>query len=137
MKINYQDIIRTARQLRDEENEQLHVTPWHRQRHFRLPSWLVAIPAAAFVGFLLGIWYNGTAQGNMPLTAIADTVYIKVTEPLAHTDTATLVAPQPVAVKAVSLSNENGIRNPSTDSADSAGRPIANDEIRYDLLVKN
>ena len=137
MKITDQDITRAARQLRDEGNEQLHVTSWHRQHRFRVPSWLVAIPAAAFLGFLLGVWFDGEPKSNMPLTAMTDTVYIKVTEPLAHTDTATLVAPQPIAVKAVSLSNENGIRKPSTDSVDSAGRPIANDEIRYDLLVKN
>ena len=31
MKITDQDIIRTAQQLRDEENDQLRVTHWHRQ----------------------------------------------------------------------------------------------------------
>ena len=51
MKIDSQDIIRTAQQLCDEENKQLHVRPWNRSRHFHVPAWLVALPAAAIVGF--------------------------------------------------------------------------------------
>ena len=33
MKIDNQDIIRTARQLRDEENEQLHISTWNHHRN--------------------------------------------------------------------------------------------------------
>ena len=77
MKIDNQDIIRTAQQLRDEENEQLDIRPWNRHRsHFRIPSWLVAIPAAAFIGFILGIWTKSSNQQDTPLTALVDTVYI-------------------------------------------------------------
>ena len=87
MKITDQEIIRTARQLRDEDNSQLHVKPWQPRRHFQMPTWLVAVPAAAIIGFLLGLWTKGDADKDVPLTAI--------------------------------------------------GRPISEDKIRYDLLVKN
>ena len=130
MKITDQDIIRAARQLRDEENNQLRVTPWHRHHHFRVPSWLVAIPAAAFLGFLLGIWFDGEATGNMPLTAMTDTVYVKVTEPSVNADTLTHAAPRPVNVRPKASKVKRS-------SHPSSGQSIAEDKIRYDLLVQN
>ena len=131
MKITDQDIIHAARQLRDEENEQLHVTPWHRHHRFHVPSWLVTIPAAALIGFLLGIWFNGKIKNNMPLTAMTDTVYIKVTEPSVKADTLTHTAPQPVFVRTKAPKVKHYSPHPSP------GRSIAEDKIRYDLLVKN
>lgn len=130
MKITDQDIIRTAQQLRDEENDQLRVTHWHRQHRFRVPSWLVAIPAAAFLGFLLGMWFDGETKSDMPLTAMTDTVYIKVTEPSVSTDTITHAAPQPVNVRPKASKVKRS-------SPPSSGHSIAEDKIRYDLLVKN
>lgn len=130
MKITDQDIIRTAQQLRDEENDQLRVTHWHRHHHLRVPSWLVAIPAAAFLGFLLGVWFDGEPKSNMPLTAMTDTVYIKVTEPSVSTDTITHAAPQPVNVRPKASKVKRS-------SPPSFGHSIAEDKIRYDLLVKN
>lgn len=130
MKITDQDIIRTTQQLRDEENDQLRVTHWHRHHHLRVPSWLVAIPAAAFLGFLLGVWFDGEPKSNMPLTAMTDTVYIKVTEPSVSTDTITHAAPQPVNVRPKASKVKRS-------SHPSSGHSIAEDKIRYDLLVKN
>lgn len=130
MKITDQDITRAARQLRDEGNEQLHVTSWHRQHRFRVPSWLVAIPAAAFLGFLLGVWFDGEPKSNMPLTAMTDTVYIKVTEPFVSTDTITHAAPQPVNVRTKASKVKRS-------SHHSSGQSLAEDKIRYDLLVQN
>ena len=130
MKITDQDITRAARQLRDEGNEQLHVTSWHRQHRFRVPSWLVAIPAAAFLGFLLGVWFDGEPKSNMPLTAMTDTVYIKVTEPSVSTDTITHAAPQPVNVRPKASKVKRS-------SHHSSGQSLAEDKIRYDLLVQN
>ena len=131
MRITDQDIIRTARQLRDEGNEQLHVRPvfnrsktWH-----HIPAWIVAIPAAAFVGFLIGVWTNGNTQDSTPLTAIADTVYIIKDLPV-HTDTTTYTPPQqaPATTKAPMVRRSRHA---------SQGRPVAEDKIRYDLLVRN
>ena len=86
MKIDNQDIIRTARQLRDEENAELHVSPWNRHRHFHVPTWLVAIPAAAIIGFVLGLWTQANSHSDVPLTALVDTVYIKVPSPQPQQD---------------------------------------------------
>ena len=130
MKITDQDITRAARQLRDEGNEQLHVTSWHRQHRFRVPSWLVAIPAAAFLGFLLGIWFDGETKSDMPLTAMTDTVYVKVTEPSVSTDTITHAAPQPINVRTKASKVKRS-------SHHSSGQSLAEDKIRYDLLVQN
>lgn len=130
MKITDQDIIRTAQQLRDEENDQLRVTHWHRHHHLRVPSWLVAIPAAAFLGFLLGVWFDGETKSDMPLTAMTDTVYVKVAEPTVNADTVTHAAPQPVNVRTKASKVKRS-------SHHSSGQSLAEDKIRYDLLVQN
>ena len=133
MKIDNQDIIRTAQQLRDEENEQLDIRPWNRHRsHFRIPSWLVAIPAAAFIGFILGIWTKSSNQQNTPLTALVDTVYIKVPEPQPVPVLQTAPAVQPIEKTTVQKRNTR-----SSQQRKTTGRPLSDDQIRYDLLVKN
>lgn len=133
MKIDNQDIIRTAQQLRDEANEQLDIRPWNRHRsHFRIPSWLVAIPAAAFVGFILGIWTKSSNQQDTPLTALVDTVYIKVPTPQPQPVLQTTPTVQPAAQTTV---QKRSIRR--TPQHKAIGRPVADDQIRYDLLVRN
>ena len=133
MKIKDKDIIRTAQQLREEQNAQLHVRPWNRHSHFHIPTWLVAVPAAAIIGFVLGIWTNVSSPKEAQLTALVDTVYIKVPEKvnepdtIVQTDTKQKEAP---VIKPIS-STIRHIR-PTT-----VGRSIADDKIRYDLLVKN
>lgn len=143
MKIDNQDIIRAARQLRDEENEQLNVRPWNRHRsHFHVPTWLVAIPAAAIIGFVLGLWTQDNKQGNESLTALVDTVYIKVSDPKPSQDSVAQAIPasqtpavsHPVTRRAVPSHPRTTVppypRSP-------VGRPVAEDNIRYDLLVRN
>lgn len=137
MKIDNQDIIRTAQQLRDEENLQQTVRPWHRHRsHLRIPSWLVAIPAAVFLGFILGIWTKSSNQQDAPLTAMVDTVYIKVPTP----------APAPVPVLQETPAPQPASTQPTVQKRSprkaaaqkkATGRPVAEDHIRYDLLVRN
>ena len=135
MKIDNQDIIRTAQQLRDEENEQLDIRPWNRHHsHFRIPSWLVAIPAAVFIGFILGIWTKSSNQQDTPLTALVDTVYIKVPEP--QPQPAPVLQPTPVAQPVAQTTIQK--RSTRTNQQKrTTGRPVADDQIRYDLLVKN
>lgn len=140
MKIDNQDIIRTAKQLRDEENSQYHIRPWNRSRRFRIPSWAVAVPAAAVVGFLFGIWTNTAKQEGNPLTAIVDTVYIRVNEAsvaesVTRDTTATMLAstkPQPYI-----QNTRKTLNSQKKDSDLIIGRPVGEDEIRYDLLVMN
>ena len=140
MKIDNQDIIRAARQLRDEENEQLNVRSWNRHRnHFHVPTWLVAIPAAAIIGFVLGIWTQDNKQGGESLTALVDTVYIKVSDPQPSQDSVAQAIPTSQTT-AVSRSVTRRAVRPSTSTSRShttVGRPVADDHIRYDLLVRN
>ena len=135
MKIEDKDIFRTARQLRDEQNAQLHVRPWNRHRHFHIPTWLVAVPAAAIIGFVLGIWTNSNNSKDVPLTALVDTVYIKTPEiikepePITHTDSK---QQKTVTVRPTAVTTTIREEQPAT-----IGHPIADDKIRYDLLVRN
>lgn len=135
MRIDNQDIIRTAQQLRDEDNEQLNIRPWNRHRsHLRIPSWLVAIPAAAFIGFVLGVWTQAGSQTNAPMTALVDTVYIKVPEPQPQSQSALHATPV-VQTDSQSSVQKRSVRTPQHTKA--TGRPLSDDQIRYDLLVKN
>lgn len=134
MKITDQDIIRTARELCDEQNEQLHVGSWSRRHHFHVPTWLVAIPAAAIIGFVIGVWTQSNSTTDEPLTALTDTIYIKVRETAVSSDTANHVVASKTAptVKRVKTTTTNR-KNPSITT----GRSVTDDKIRYDLLVKN
>lgn len=138
MRIDSQDIIRTVQELRDEENSRLHVRPWNgRRSHFRVPAWLVAVPAAAIVGFFFGLWTNSQQSPDTPLTAMVDTVYIKVKESVPAVDSvnrAEAAPPTPTVtpVRRVAKAKAMQQKRPSV-----AGLSMANDRIRYDLLVKN
>ena len=134
MKIDNQDIIRTARQLRDEQNQEQNVRQWHRHRHFQVPAWLVAIPAATIIGFILGLWTQPRMQTDEPLTALIDTVYIKIHETGSRQDSAAKTVPT-----VINPAREHVLR-PSTKSRrkqQATGRPVADDHIRYDLLARD
>ena len=136
MKVDNQDIIRTARELRDEENSRLHVRPWRRSPRFRVPAWLVAVPAAAIVGFFLGLWTNSSQPSDAPLTAMVDTVYIKVKETVPTVDTV-YMAETPPAHEVAPLRRVATPRPVQKKQYASSGHSMATDQIRYDLLVKN
>ncbi len=165
MKITDQDIVRTAQELRDEENEQLHVRHWAKgEKAKRLKAenntslssttfqlfnfstftkWFVATPAAAFIGFVFGIWAQAHTNTGTPLAALVDTVFIEVPAPQQpqqpRPDAVAEVAPnvsrpaqkqdrpRPVSPKASHRRNLAG----------AVGRPACDDNIRYDLLVCN
>lgn len=139
MKIDNQDIIRTARQLREEENAELHVSPWNRHRHFHVPTWLVAIPAAAIIGFVLGLWTQANNNSDVPLTAFVDTVYIKVPTPQPQQDSVAQALPATSTPTATKPAPKQTVRTTSASapSRKTVGRPVADDHIRYDLLVRN
>lgn len=141
MKINDQDIIRAARQLRDEENQQFHVRPWPRRR-YRLPAWVAAVPAAAIAGFVLGVWTGERPNTDAGLTAYmgnTDTVYIKVHETTTVPDTADSASTGSVAFPQSPVKTR---RNPSRSAPSKSlpkttGLSVDKDHIRYDLLVSN
>jgi hypothetical protein len=142
MKITEQDIVRTARKLRDEENQQLNVEQWnsHRRssRGFAIPTppaWFVAIPAAAIVGFMLGFWTNSSSKLDSTLTAIVDTVYIKVHDPQPQQDT--IAQPPRSPQKSQKPQSSQKPQKSQKSQPTTVGRPVANDNIRYDLLVRN
>jgi hypothetical protein len=139
MKIDNQDIIRTARQLRDKENEQLHVSPWNHHRHFHVPTWLVAIPAAAIIGFVLGLWTQANTNSDTSLTALVDTVYIKVPTPQPQQDSVVQAIPTASTPTVTKPSPKQTVRRASSSypTQKEYGRPVADDHIRYDLLVRN
>ena len=139
MRIDSQDIIRTARELRDEENNWLHVRPWNRHRHFHVPAWLVALPAAAIIGFVLGLWTQANSNSDTPLTALVDTVYIKVPAPQPQQDSVAQAAAATSAPAVTKPAPKPNVRpaSSSDSSPKAVGRPVADDHIRYDLLVKN
>ena len=139
MKIDNQDIIRTARQLRDEENAELHVSPWNHHRHFHVPTWLMAIPAAAIIGFVLGLWTQANTNSDTPLTALVDTVYIKVPTPQPQQESVVQAIPAASTPAVTKTSPRKTVRTTSASapSRKTIGRPIADDHIRYDLLIRN
>ena len=136
MNITNQDIIRTARQLRDEENEQLNVrSEFNRTRPWRhVPKWLIAIPAAAIIGFVVGI-RTRSPQNDVPLTALVDTVFINVPvqQPPQVDTVIQIVQPNPIPVDRQTARSSTKPSNPQS----AVGRSVADDQIRYDLLVRN
>lgn len=136
MKIDSENIIRTAQQIRDEENIQQTIRPWNRHRsHLRIPSWLVAIPAAVFLGFILGIWTKSSNQQDAPLTAMVDTVYIKVPAPAPVSVLQETPAVQPAVAQQAAIQKRSPRKAAAQKKA--TGCPVAEDHIRYDLLVRN
>ena len=139
MRIDNKDIVRMAQKLRDEENRQLNVSPVFqhprpRASHYSLFT-KAAIPAAAVIGFLLGLWTNSHLRTvETGLTALVDTVYVTVNETAATVDTA-LSAPQPLSLPAPRHIKKS--RSTRKDTAAAIGLPMMSDRIRYDLLVKN
>lgn len=134
MRISEQDIVSTARQLCDEENSQLSLRPWSRRRRFSVPGWLVALPAAAIVGFVVGFWaHHPERQEGARTTAMVDTVYITTAPTPASPDTALAAGP----VQSAPAVRPAPRRVRHQPAATTTGQPVGRDQIRYDLLVRN
>lgn len=137
MKINDKDIARMARRMRDEENGSLHVRRWRRNRK-SMPQWLVALPAAAVIGFLAGFFTGSKSEPEdmRMLSQRIDTLYItQQAEKPESTDSGTL---KNTGLAIETKSNSPGTsarRDSSSKSKYVTGLPASKDGIRYDMLV--
>ncbi|MCR5697603.1 MAG: hypothetical protein K6G73_11590 [Marinilabiliaceae bacterium] len=130
MKINNEDIARMARSLRDESNEQQNIAPWSQKRHTRFPAWIITIPAAIMIGFFFGVWTDSHLKSTAPMTALVDTVYIRVNDTPTTLDTAQAIKlPQATPIAAPTKKSKTVAPNRHT------AQPMVSDKIRYDLLV--
>ena len=140
MKIEDKDIIRTAQQLRDEQNAQFRVRPWNRHSQFYIPTWLVAIPAAAIIGFVLGIWTNVSSPKEAQLTALVDTVILAFRDFDKNDDGKITNHEFKYILTHVGdnkFSDKEADDFKMSDDKNIDKNSIADDKIRYDLLVKN
>lgn len=122
MKINEHEIAKSAKRLRDAENSQLHIKPWH-SRRMSIPSWLVFIPAAALLGFYFGMRFQ-IEESSADVLAMSkpDTVYVDRVERITEYDTIYRMLPPR--------------KSKSTDSYETmTGVPVSADNIPYELLV--
>ena len=139
MKIDNQQIIDTARQQRDLDTSAMHVKPWEeRHQHFQIPTWLVALPAAAIAGFLFGLFFNKSFSDDAEqLMATADTIYVTREVMIPQTpDTIIRYVERPKIKKDV---RDVKTVNPSVvntkNSMAFTGRSIDQDNIDYTMLV--
>lgn len=136
MKINDKDIARMARRMRDEENGSLHVRRWRRNRK-SMPQWLVALPAAAVIGFLAGFFTGSKSEPEdmRMLSQRIDTLYItRQAEKPESADSGTLKNTG-LAIETKSNSPGTSARRDSSKSKYVTGLPASKDGIRYDMLV--
>lgn len=157
MKLTEQEIIAAARQLRDEDNQKQHIRPW-RKRHVHVPQWLVAIPAAALLGFIFGMTLGKSTSNEPVLTARIDTVYIQSSSPSPKIDETNqssttetppqrrqrgdLINQQPMpnnrhlpSGKTAGNSQHSTPNTQPTDTTENEGLPISQDRIPYEMLV--
>lgn len=126
-----------ARRMRDEENGSLHVRRWRRNRK-SMPQWLVALPAAAVIGFLAGFFTGSKSEPEdmRMLSQRIDTLYItQQAEKPESTDSGTL---KNTGLAIETKSNSPGTsarRDSSSKSKYVTGLPASKDGIRYDMLV--
>lgn len=137
MKINDKEIARMARRMRDEENGSLHVRRWRRNRR-SMPQWLVALPAAAVIGFLAGFFTGSKSEPEdmRMLSQRIDTLYItRQAEKPETADSGTLKATG-LAIEAKNTEpRTRARRDSSSKSKYVTGVPASRDGIRYDMLV--
>lgn len=137
MKLDNQQIIEAARRQRDLDISSMNVQPWMTsRRHFQVPTWLVALPAAAIVGFLFGIFvHRSFSDEESQLTAAADTVYVTRQVMVPQTpDTVIRYVERPIVTK-----TSKTIRPVTASISDAGtaitGRSIDQDDIDYKMLV--
>ena len=143
MKLQDSDIISAARDLCDEQNEQLHVSPSPlKGRRTSTPLWWAAIAAALVVGFFIGQTHplplplgRGEtdvvlASGNESLPSRGDFEGSSIIHEVVHdTIYETRIVHVPVPTQQ--------LQTAQAEPAPSPGCSMLCDDIRYDLLAGN
>lgn len=137
MKLDNQQIIDAARRQRDLDTSSMNVQPWTRHRKsFQVPTWLVALPAAAIVGFLFGLFvHKSLSDDTSKLMTAADTVYVTRQVMVPQTpDTVIRYVERPIITKANKTTHSN-TASLSDAAPPIAGHSIDQDNIDYSMLV--
>lgn len=142
--LSNEEIIAAARQLRQEENERMHIRPWKRHRHW---GWAVAIPAACLVGFAFGYYLRPSADepteqlaktvGRTDNVLVPETVHDTVLVREVVHDTVYQVQPvsQPLAPHRLAHKKTSQPEGQEV-KAERIGVSMLEDGIRYDLLAE-
>lgn len=130
------DIIAAARQLRQEQNDRMHIRPWKRQSRW---GWYVAIPAACLAGFALGLYLRPSAE--TPASELAKTIVVTDTvtvHEVVH-DTVYQVKPvsQPITPHQLAKRSTPSQKTEKQPETEPVGVSMLDDGIRYDLLASN
>ena len=137
MKLDNQQIIDSARRQRDLDTSSMNVQPWMRHRKsIQVPTWLAALPAAAIVGFLFGLFVHKSFSGDTSkLMAAADTVFVTRQVMVPQTpDTIIRYVECPIITKANKTIHSNTASLSDGDTA-ITGHSIDQDNIDYSMLV--
>ncbi len=130
------DIIAAARQLRQEQNDRMHIRPWKRQSRW---GWYVAIPAACLVGFALGFYLRPSAETPAPAMAktivVTDTVLLH--EVVHDTVYQTKPVSQPLSPYQLAKRSTPSQKTEKQPESEPVGVSMLDDGIRYDLLASN
>ena len=137
MKLDNQQIIDAARRQRDLDTSSMNVKPWAtRRQRFQVPAWLIALPAAAIVGFFFGLFvHNPFSDEAGQFMAAVDTVYVTRQVMVPQTpDTVVRYVERPKVTKTVKAAKPVVV-TASVASAQVTGRSIDQDDIDYTMLV--
>ena len=130
------DIIAAARQLRQEQNDRMHIRPWKRQSRW---GWYVAIPAACLVGFALGFYLRPSAETPAPALAktivVTDTVTVR--EVVRDTVYQTKPVSQPISPYHLAKRSTSSPKMEKQPESEGVGVSMLNDGIPYDLLASS
>ncbi|MBP5375745.1 MAG: hypothetical protein J6Y38_05370 [Bacteroidaceae bacterium] len=130
------DIIAAARQLRQEQNDRMHIRPWKRQSRW---GWYVAIPAACLVGFALGFYLRPSAETPAPALAktivVTDTVTVR--EVVHDTVYQTKPVSQPISPYHLAKRSTSSPKMEKQPESEGVGVSMLNDGIPYDLLASS
>ncbi|MBQ9646032.1 MAG: hypothetical protein IJV24_06730 [Prevotella sp.] len=144
MKIDNQTIIDAARRQREQDETTIGVPRWRtaRRHPFAVPAWLVALPAAAIVGFLFGLFVRQPLSTDQPLTALVDTIYVTREIPANVAEAPSRLTQRgeeqdsPKVEKSIKPARKaSPVRGDHVEEAPPTGRNVSEDGINYSMLV--
>ncbi len=138
MKITENDIISKVKELRDMENKSMKPQRWNSATPQFMKYWLLSLPAATFIGFLLGVYTKANVTDVGTMLARADTVYVEKTKNSTVKENETEENQVSILTPADDNEGRSKKQQKSKYSANQllSGKPMTEDHIRYDLLIK-